>query len=86
MIQINNEIICFGGSSGLGKKLKDFWSFNLDTRKWSKMSAMGETPSPRDGHCCGVLYNKYIFIYGGIDEDDNSLSDINIFDIEGHTW
>lgn len=78
-------MLCFGGS-GLGKKFKDFWNFNLETKKWSKISNPGHPPSARDGHCCGLIKNKYMFVYGGIDENDNNLSDVYLYDLETHQW
>jgi len=66
--------------------MKDFWSFNLDSKKWSKVTCTGESPCARDGHCSGIIQEKYMFILGGIDESDWILSDIYLFEIEKAKW
>ena len=85
LIKVNNEVISFGGC-GLGRKLKDFWSFNLESRKWAKISCTGESPSARDGHCSGIIEAKYMFILGGIDESDSILTDFYLFEIQKAKW
>lgn len=60
--------------------------FNLQSRKWSKLSYNGDSPSARDGHFSALIFNRYMLIYGGIDENDNSLSDIYLFDVIYHIW
>jgi len=66
--------------------MKDFWSFNIESKKWSKISCFGEAPSARDGHCFGMIKGKYIYIYGGIDESDTILSDLYIYSLQKQKW
>jgi len=66
--------------------MKDFWNFNLESKKWSKISTTGESPSARDGHCCGIFKEKFMFIYGGIDENDLILSDLFVYDLDKGKW
>ena len=82
---MKNELICFGGS-GSGKKLNDLWSFNLDNKKWSKITSTGNIPSPREGQNAAVIKNNYLMIYGGIDEEDKNLNDIYLLDLRTNFW
>ena len=84
-IKVRNELISFGGS-GCGKKLNDLWSFNLSTRKWSRISSYKNAPCPREGHNHCIINMNYLMIYGGLDEDDNSLNDMHFLDLRNFIW
>ena len=85
IIYNNVDMIIFGGN-GTSGKLNDLWNFNFNDKKWTKISANGTTPSPRDGHLTSLIYNKYMIIYAGLDNNDNVIHDIYIFDIPNKTW
>jgi hypothetical protein len=50
------------------------------------MFCIGEGPSPREGHSSAIIKNNYVMIYGGLDENDNNVSDIYLYDIYNFTW
>ena len=85
IIYNNTDMIIFGGN-GTSGKLNDLWNFNFNEKKWTKISGTGNSPSPRDGHLTSLIYNKYMVIYAGLDNDDNVIHDIYLFDIQNKIW
>ena len=85
IIYNNTDMIIFGGN-GTSGKLNDLWNFNFNEKKWTKISGTGNSPSPRDGHLTSLIYNKYMIIYAGLDNDDNVIHDIYLFDIQNKIW
>ena len=85
IIYNDTDMIIFGGN-GTSGKLNDLWNFNFNDKKWSKISGSGKSPSSRDGHLTSLIYNKYMMIYAGLDNEDNVVHDIYLFDIESRIW
>ena len=50
------------------------------------MSCSGTIPLPRDGHLTSLIYNKYMVIYAGLDNDDNVIHDIHLLYVENKIW
>jgi hypothetical protein len=50
------------------------------------MLSGGEIPSPREGHSTAIIKNNFLMIYGGLDENDNNLSDVHLYDISNSIW
>ena len=84
---IYNEVdmIIFGGNGTAGK-LNDSWNFNFTDKKWSKISGSGKKPSPRDGHLTSLIYDKYMMVYAGLNNEDNVIHDIYLFDVQNRIW
>ena len=78
-------MIIFGGNGSTGK-LNDLWNFNFNDKKWNKIISEGQIPSARDGHISSLIYNKYMVIYAGLDEKDEVINDIFLFDIDKQKW
>ena len=85
IIYKDSDMIIFGGNGTAGK-LNDLWNFNFLDKKWSKISSLGIIPLPRDGHLTSLIYEKYMVIYAGLDNDDNVIHDIHLFDVENKIW
>ena len=85
IIYNDSDMIIFGGN-GTSGKLNDLWNFNFNDKKWTKISGSGKSPSSRDGHLTSLIYNKYMMIYAGLDNEDNVVHDIFLFDIENRIW
>ena len=81
----NTDMIIFGGNGSTGK-LNDLWNFNFNDKKWSKILVEGLVPCARDGHLSSLIYNKYMIIYGGLNEKDEVTNDIYLFDISNKKW
>ena len=69
----------FGGKDDDNNKLNDVWKFNFGTREWSEITTVHE-PRPRAGHSASMYKDKYMIIYGGIEEITKELNDMHIFD------
>ena len=85
IIYKDSDMVIFGGN-GTSGKLNDLWNFNFFDKKWSKISCSGKIPLPRDGHLTSLIYDKYMVIYAGLDNDDNVIHDIYLFDVENKIW
>ena len=85
IIYNDSDMIIFGGN-GTSGKLNDLWNFNFNEKKWTKIVGTGNSPSARDGHLTSLIYNKYMMIYAGLDNDDKVINDIFLFDVENRLW
>jgi hypothetical protein len=52
---------------------------------WNQPNVEGEPPSPRYGHSA-VLCKDNMFVMGGIDSANNTLSDFHILNLKRMTW
>ena len=87
IIYKNNDMIIFGGN-GVSGKMNDLWNFNFNLKKWTEItnSGNGLWPKARDGHNTAVIYDKYMVIYAGLDDKDNVIQDIFLYEIEKKIW
>ena len=65
----------FGGYGGLRNVFNDTWSFDVSTRKWTKLQCTGSIPSPRSGHSA-VLIGDVLYVFGGSAPDGTLLGDL----------
>jgi hypothetical protein len=87
IIYKNNDMIIFGGN-GVSGKMNDLWNFNFNLKKWTEITNSGNVlwPKARDGHNTAVIYDKYMVIYAGLDDKDNVIQDIFLYEIEKKIW
>ena len=87
IIYNNSDMIIFGGN-GVSGKMNDLWNFNFNLKKWTEITNSGNElwPQARDGHNTAVIYNKYMLIYAGLDDKDNVIQDIFLYEIEKKIW
>ena len=81
----HGEIILFGGLDTDSTCLKDTWTYNLTTNKWSNMDPP-TTPSAR--HDYGMAYVKAhgtVVLFGGSDRNDY-LNDTWTYDLSTNDW
>jgi N-acetylneuraminic acid mutarotase len=85
-VVIGKTIYIFGGSFKQSKHYGDFYSFDTETRKWTKIEAEG-TPAERSGHLSFVFDNK-IYIFGGFYGDGGfeRRVDMFTFDVTTSKW
>ena len=81
----NTDMIIFGGN-GQTTKFNDLWDFDINEYKWTKMTTQGKSPCARDGHLSTIIYNRYMIIYAGLNEKDEVINDIYLFDFENNNW
>jgi hypothetical protein len=70
----------FGGRGGLHKFYNDTWSFNISTRKWTKLQCTGSIPSPRSGHAA-VLVGDVMYVFGGCTHDKTYVGELTALNL-----
>ncbi len=63
-IILNDYLYIFGGKTGDGIYLNDFWRFSLFSKHWEKVNVEGEIPKGRSGHTM-ISQDNIIYIFGG---------------------
>ena len=81
----NSDMVIFGGN-GLTSKFNDLWDFNINEYSWTKITTQGKSPCPRDGHLSAIIYDKYMVIYSGINDKDEVVNDLFLFDFDQKKW
>ena len=81
----NTDMIIFGGN-GQTTKFNDLWDFDINEYKWTKITKKKKSPCARDGHLSTIIYNRYMVIYAGLNEKDEVINDIYLFDFENNNW
>lgn len=61
---MNNNLYIFGGKTGDGIYLNDFWRFSLLQKRWEILIVEGEIPKGRSGHTM-IGSDNNIYIFGG---------------------
>jgi N-acetylneuraminic acid mutarotase len=70
----------FGGNAGSHKIFNDTWSFNILTRKWTRLQCTGSVPPPRARHSA-VLIDDAMYVFGGITVDGTYLGDLTALNL-----
>lgn len=81
----NDYLYVFGGKTGDGIYLNDFWKFSLFSRKWEKIRIEGEVPKGRSGHTM-VNIDSSIYIFGGKVGDLQERNEFWTFDVEKNVF
>ena len=86
MINFNDQCIYLHGGMNENKFYNDLWKLDLDARKWTKVKQPKvNIPQARAAHG-GIATEKYLYIYGGLNEDANALGDFWCFNIDTNIW
>ena len=88
------DIVVFAGYSGEMSVLNDFWMISVQMkRKEGKIAlikckclGINKKPTPRHGHCMNTVQGNSLVIYGGIDLQFQTFSDVHLMDIELDKW
>ena len=82
-----NSLIIYGGFSG--KELnRHIYSFDVQNKEMKNLTqdlSEENTPPPRQDHAA-VIYNKALYIYGGLGLDNKILDDMWKYDFGSNTW
>ena len=57
-------ILCRFGGTDYRNYYNDTWSFDISTRKWTKLECTGSIPPARGGHAA-VLVDDFMYVFGG---------------------
>ncbi|KAL6236488.1 hypothetical protein BDW75DRAFT_206545 [Aspergillus navahoensis] len=63
------------GHQGAGKMLSDVWAFDIESERWNKVIAEGESPPSRGWFDADVLDRSSIVLQGGLAESNERLGD-----------
>ncbi len=80
-------IIVFGGEGSGNHILSDTWVYNVNKAAWLPLAFKGNVPTPtaRKGCAHWCVHDKMI-VYGGVDEHNNTLSDMWQFSLKTLIW
>lgn len=60
----------------------NIYEFNLASCVWTKVYPQGDYIEPRRHHKACVIGSKWMLIYGGINSNEEVLSDTAVYNIE----
>ena len=83
----NQSLIIYGGMTGKDYN-KHVYSFDIQTKEVKNLTEnLGDDkmPPPRQDHAA-VLYNGYLYVYGGIGPDSKIYDDMWKFNLSDNTW
>ena len=75
----------FGGKDEDNQKLKDLWSFDIQTSAWTQHDCDLKSLLPRSGHSACV-YEDWMLIFGGIHEITKELEDMAVYNFKTQEW
>eukprot|EP00612_Vaucheria_litorea_P006419 CAMPEP_0171479238 /NCGR_PEP_ID=MMETSP0946-20130122/5282_1 /TAXON_ID=109269 /ORGANISM="Vaucheria litorea, Strain CCMP2940" /LENGTH=512 /DNA_ID=CAMNT_0012010083 /DNA_START=25 /DNA_END=1563 /DNA_ORIENTATION=+ len=78
-----DKMYVFGGYDG-SNRVNDFYEFDIQTRKWSIVPALGTPPSPRDRHT-GVVHGTNFYVFAGFDGAQR-VNDFFSFNFSESKW
>ena len=70
-------LLSFGGTD-CQYHYNDTWTFDTTTNKWSELTCIGFTPSPREGHAAAIV-DDVVYVFGGRGVDGKDLGDLGAF-------
>lgn len=82
----DTHIVIFGGTCNNNNKLNDVWHFNSSS--WEELIPVNpeDIPMGRSGHQSVLYRNRYLVVFGGMQEVTNELNDLHFFDIINKKW
>ncbi|CAK9192802.1 unnamed protein product [Sphagnum troendelagicum] len=63
----------------------EVWSFDLQTRLWTKIAAKGEIPAARSGQSV-TRAGSILIMFGGEDSKGHKMNDLHILDLKSLMW
>jgi len=84
IVSYENKLIIFGGCREDLTCSNSIYSFDIDLEKLEEIGAVGDRPSPRQGHCA-ISYGEEMIIFGGSNEI-GVYDDMYIFDMKYYYW
>jgi hypothetical protein len=64
------------------------WYFELPPKRWYFVPSLlpVDTFAPRTGHAAAVFKKRFVYVFGGIDNEGARTNDLHIFDLRERTW
>jgi N-acetylneuraminic acid mutarotase len=81
----NNSLYIFGGWNGF-YRLNELLLFAFELNSMKRISSSsGNVPCGRSGHS-SVIYDDYLYIYGGMNQEGERMNDLHHYDIMNKKW
>lgn len=80
-----DKLYIFGGKDEDNEKLRDFWSFDLNTKAWEQLECEEQSIISRSGHSACV-FQDYMIICAGIHEVTKELDDLAAYSFKNKKW
>ncbi len=78
-------VYLYGGKGDDDRNTNELWSFDLKTRRWSRLAGDGPKPPPREDHSLILdTANDWLVLFGG--EDGPTSDETWAFDITANRW
>ena len=86
----NRSIVVFGGittmgDSGRGQLFNDTYIYNMESKRWTKIEAGGDCPSPRHQHCSAIV-EGHLYVLGGRTKKGDPIKDAFKLDLDSGEW
>ena len=80
-------VLAFGGADRTPLSMNDLWKFELASNTWTQVEEKGDCPTPRSEHAVCTLGEKYMFLFGGIDFNEEAVfNDLYVLNTETMEW
>ncbi|CAD8110341.1 unnamed protein product [Paramecium sonneborni] len=92
IVQYKNKFVYFGGCGQFNPKLKirecsnSVFEYTVSNSYWEKLHPQGDFVEPRRQHRACLIGSKWMMIYGGINQNEEVLSDTCVLNIEKQYW
>ncbi|CDH55861.1 related to kel1-involved in cell fusion andmorphology [Lichtheimia corymbifera JMRC:FSU:9682] len=83
-VVFDNKLYIFGGTDG-DHLYNDVWAFDLQSRLWMQVPAVGYIPIPRTDFSASLV-DGVMYIFGGRGPDGQDLGDLCAFRIKSQRW
>ena len=90
-LEYQKKILVFGGGTNFNTvhKLRECLNgikiFHPEKNMWEYMKTSGTYITTRKYHCAAIV-GKHMFIYGGLNQKNNLLSDCALLNLQKNTW
>ncbi|CAK9191383.1 unnamed protein product [Sphagnum troendelagicum] len=85
MISWGKTVLLVAGDMDLIGDQTEVWSFDLQTRLWTKIAAKGEIPAARSGQSV-TRAGSILIMFGGEDSKGHKMNDLHILDLKSLMW
>jgi len=80
------EFWIFGGRGADDELLNTLYYFDMDEESWSSPQCLGAAPEPREHHAACFVAERYLVIYGGLNEEGDVIDSTSVYDVLSATW
>jgi hypothetical protein len=80
------KVVMFGGNPRLGSSLGDTWLYDYASNEWSEVKPAVSPPASQCGAMVYVPGLGGVVLFGGMDNNQNELGEIWLFDAEAGEW